>query len=128
MPEHARHIASAILFAALAGCSQAPKEPAARTEKAPAPAPVYFKVDPATAGTVTGKISFRGKKPVSKKIDISEDPMCAKMHKTGPFDESVVVCPGPHSPPPDDYHANLQKNGNSQVISFTLVARPLPTL
>jgi plastocyanin len=83
-------------LALLAGCSQAPvtkTEKADKTEKPVAAAPVYFKVDPATAGVLKGKISFTGKKPAKKKIDVSEDPQCAKMHKTGPFDESVVVNP-----------------------------------
>jgi plastocyanin len=93
MLNYFRKCSSVILFALVAGCSQAPKEPPAKTEKAPAPAPVYFKVDPATAGTVTGKISFKGKKPPRRKIDISEDPMCAKMHPTGLYDESVVANP-----------------------------------
>ncbi len=46
--------------ALLAGCSGKDKtEPpkAAQT----APAPVYFKVDPETAGTVTGQILYKGK-------------------------------------------------------------------
>ena len=84
---------SILLLAALAACSQAPKEPVAKTEKAPVPAPVYFKVDAATAGTLTGRIAFTGKRPARKKIDISEDPQCAKLHPAGLFDEALVVNP-----------------------------------
>src|SRR5947209_4432250 len=83
-------MASAVL---LAGCSQSPKEPTAKAEKAPPVAPVYFAVDPATAGVISGKISFTGKKPARKKIDVSEDPQCAKMHTAGLYDEAVVVNP-----------------------------------
>ncbi len=55
--------------ALLAGCSGKPN-----TEQPPKtqPAPVFFKVDPATAGTVTGRVRFTGKKPVPKVIDMSE--------------------------------------------------------
>jgi hypothetical protein len=45
---------------AFAGCKSNMKtEP----QIAAAPAPVYFKVDSATAGVIQGKISFTGKKP-----------------------------------------------------------------
>jgi plastocyanin len=83
-----------VLVALLAGCgSQPAKEQKAEKAPAPAAAPVYFKVDAATAGTLTGKISFTGKKPAKKKIDVSEDPQCAKMHAAGLYDEAVVVNP-----------------------------------
>ncbi len=81
-----------IAAALLAGCSSAPKPEAPKADARPA-APVYFKVDSATAGTVTGKISFTGRKPAKKKIDVSEDPQCAKMHAGGLYDEAVVVNP-----------------------------------
>jgi plastocyanin len=58
------------------------------------PAVQYFKVDPATAGTIHGTIHFTGKKPVSKLIDMSEDPACVEAHKGKAYDESLVV--GPH--------------------------------
>ncbi len=88
-------LAMAALAIALAACSSAPK-PAAeapKADKAPVAKPDYFKVDASTAGSVHGKIQFRGKKPARKKIDVSEDPMCAKMHAAGLFDESLVVNP-----------------------------------
>ncbi len=53
----------------------------------------YFHVDPHTAGVLTGKISFTGKKPPRKKIDMEEDPQCSGMHKNGMYDESLVVNP-----------------------------------
>jgi plastocyanin len=78
----------------VAGCSQT-TPPASKSETPPpqkaVEKPVYFKVDPGTAGTVTGKILFTGKAPARKKIDFDEDPQCAKLH-TGPFyDETVKV-------------------------------------
>jgi len=78
--------------ALLAGCSQAPPPAVEKKSDKPAPAKVnYFRVDPSTAGTVRGKILFTGRKPPKKRIDVSEDPMCAKMHGGGLYDESVVV-------------------------------------
>jgi plastocyanin len=55
------------------------------------PAPSYFKVDPSTAGTVTGTIRFTGRKPPRKAIDMSGDPPCAAAHHGKAYDESVVV-------------------------------------
>ena len=52
---------------------------------------VYFKVDPATAGTVTGKILFTGKAPARKKVDMDEDPQCAKLHNGPVYDDEVEV-------------------------------------
>lgn len=75
----------------LTACSSAPVAEKKAEKKEDAPKPVYFKVDPATAGTVTGKILFTGKKPAKKKINVDEDRQCAAMHKAGLYDESVVV-------------------------------------
>lgn len=98
MTKHLRSVscicvaASAILAA---GCSRtappASKAEATPSQKAPAKPVVYFKVDPATAGTVTGKIVFTGKAPPRKKVDMDEDPQCAKLHKGPVYDETVEV-------------------------------------
>ncbi len=77
-----------------AGCSSsAPPAKQAEATKATTPAKpvVYFKVDPATAGTVTGRIVFTGKAPARKKIDMDEDPLCAKQHKSAVYDDAVEV-------------------------------------
>jgi plastocyanin len=86
------HLAAASLVAifALAGCKSATKTEPQTTA---APAPVYFKVDPSTAGVVQGKISFTGKKPVRKPIDMSEEPACVEAHKGKAYDESLIVNP-----------------------------------
>jgi plastocyanin len=74
----------------LAGCSkQATPPPAPST--AAQPAPNFFKVDPATAGSVKGSVHFTGKKPVPKLIDMSEDPACVAAHQGKAHDESLLV-------------------------------------
>ena len=84
------HFFNLCALACLAGCSTtAPKEEA---KKEP-PAPSYFKVDPATAGTVGGTIRFTGKKPARKAIDMSNEPACVTAHHGKPYDESLVVNP-----------------------------------
>jgi plastocyanin len=76
------------------GCSKSSPPPSSesRMESAPAKPVAYYHVDPATAGEVTGKITFSGKAPARKKIDMDEDPQCAGEHKGGfIWDESVEV-------------------------------------
>jgi hypothetical protein len=78
--------AVAATFMVLAGCSSPPPEPKPVVEKV-----VYFKVDPATAGVISGKILFTGKAAPAKKIDMEEDPQCNKLHKTAVLDRAVAV-------------------------------------
>jgi plastocyanin len=71
----------------LAGCSGTKPEAA---KQAP-PAPVYFKVDPATAASVSGVIKFTGKRPIRRPVDMSNEPACVAAHHGRPYDESEVV-------------------------------------
>ena len=74
------------------GCSRNPASPIPKAEKA-APAVSYFKVDPATAGTISGSIQYVGRKPPRKAIDMSGDPACVEAHKGKAYDESLLVSP-----------------------------------
>jgi plastocyanin len=77
-------------LALFAGCKgSTPAAPPAAT--ATTPPPVYFKVDPATAGVLSGTIHFTGKRPARTPIDMSEDPACVAAHHGKPYDESVVI-------------------------------------
>jgi plastocyanin len=62
-----------------------------QNQTASAPTTEWFKVDPSTAGIVSGKVLFEGKKPQAKKIDMDEDPLCAKSHPGAVSDESIAV-------------------------------------
>jgi plastocyanin len=75
----------------MTACGQSTPPTPAPTSTPPVEKPVYFKVDPATAGTVTGKIVFTGKAPVHKKVDMEEDPQCAKLHKGPVYDDTLAV-------------------------------------
>jgi hypothetical protein len=81
----------AFLAVFASGCSKAPSGPAQKAEKASAAS--YFKVDPATAGIISGSIQYVGAKPVRKPIDMSGDPACVEAHKGKPYDESLLVSP-----------------------------------
>ena len=48
-------------------------------------------VDPATAGTLSGRVLFRGDAPVMPVIDMGSNPNCEKQHKTPQKAETVVV-------------------------------------
>jgi plastocyanin len=76
--------------ALLAGCSGKVQTEQPGPAKS-APAPVYFKVDPETAGSVTGQINFKGRRPAPKVIDMSEEPACVEAHHGKAYDESLVV-------------------------------------
>ena len=49
------------------------------------------KVDPATAGSVTGKVVLDGKAPMNEAIKMSADPVCVKENTTPQFQESFEV-------------------------------------
>jgi plastocyanin len=87
-PIHFFHLCCAA--ALLAGCSGKvnTEQPSAPKSE---PAPVYFTVNPATAGSITGTIHYKGPRPAPKLIDMSEEPACVEAHKGKAYDESLVV-------------------------------------
>ena len=78
---------AAVLLATISACSAGEKP------RAPGGAPGDAKhVDPATAGAVTGRVSFEGTAPENPLLRISGDPMCARAHGDGiSFDNYVVT-------------------------------------
>ena len=48
-------------------------------------------VDPATAGTISGRILFKGDAPAMPVIDMSSNPQCERQHRTPQKAETVVV-------------------------------------
>lgn len=81
-----------LLVALLTSCSkETPKQETKAVE--PPPPVVYFKVDPATAGSVSGTIHYVGQRPKPELIDMSGDPACMEAHHGKAHDESLVVNP-----------------------------------
>jgi len=70
----------------LAGCG-GNKEPAT-TENAVLP---MITVDPATTGTITGKVAFIGEKPVMPILSMDATPACARQHSSPVRSEEVIV-------------------------------------
>jgi len=81
---------AAAMLISCSGSDRKQAEPSAKAEKA---APVYFKVDPSTAGVIQGSIACQGKKPARMPVDMSSDPACVEAHHGKAFDESVGVNP-----------------------------------
>ena len=84
------HCCLAYLVFLTIGCSSKPNA-APNASPAAQPAVSFFKVDPATAGTLIGTIRFTGKKPSPKLVDMSEDPACVEAHHGKTHDESLIV-------------------------------------
>lgn len=78
-------ILSTGLLVILVGCG-------GRKNGAP-PEQSFFRPDPATSGTIGGKVRFVGKKPAPKPIDMDQDPQCAKLHGQTVYDDPVSVSP-----------------------------------
>jgi plastocyanin len=77
----------------LVGCQKQQKADSGAPAGAAA-TPVYFKVNPASAGSIKGAIHFVGGRPKAKVIDMSGDPACVLAHKVRAYDESLLVGPG----------------------------------
>ncbi len=81
-----------ILLAALSGCGHKTEtESPAPKEELPKPV-VYFHVDPATAATLAGKVSYAGKRPAQAAISMDAEASCQGLHKgKRVYDESIVL-------------------------------------
>src|SRR5690242_11201940 len=65
-------------IALLAACRDGERQVQANDSDKTKPTTNYFKVDSATAGRISGKVSFEGRKPVRKAINVKEEePDCA---------------------------------------------------
>jgi plastocyanin len=83
--------AAAMLLVSCGGTSQSPA-PASSGASGPAGAPAG--IDPATAGNVTGKVTFEGTPPAPQPIKLSSDPYCQTANPGGLTVETQVVGPG----------------------------------
>lgn len=85
-------ITTIALFAFAAGCGGGKKEEVVK-ESAPAGGGAAFKVDPATAATITGKVSFTGTAPKKVQIRMDAEPDCMKLHSSPTYSQEVMVNP-----------------------------------
>jgi hypothetical protein len=81
--------ASLLLFA---GCGKSPDtSEAPKSEPTKTAAGTPTATDEANAGSLTGKVSFTGDKPVMKNISMDATPACARAHTTAQKSQEVVV-------------------------------------
>lgn len=87
-----------MLLAALVatGCGDsAKKEKPDETPAQPPPAVSYFRVDPGTAASLHGTVTYRGPKPSRTTIAMDAESACVQMHAGKPvYDEQIVVGQG----------------------------------
>ncbi|MBI3264082.1 MAG: hypothetical protein HYZ58_13160, partial [Acidobacteria bacterium] len=76
-----------VLTAACGGGNQAPVS----TTEAPAAAAA---VDPATAGSITGKVMLEGTAPKNEPIKMNADPVCVQQNKGPQAQETYMVGSG----------------------------------
>ncbi len=84
-------LATLLLFS---GCGK--KEEVSEQPSGTGPVTAGVPVDPATVGTLTGKVTFEGEKPKLKAIAMDQDPVCVKKHAAGPahFEDGEVNADG----------------------------------
>src|SRR5262245_41762480 len=81
-----------LLVACGGGGEQKPAETAeSKPAESAAPAGPVTTVDPATAATITGKVSFEGEKPKPRQIRMDAEASCASLHKEAVYGEEVMV-------------------------------------
>ncbi len=84
-------LCAAVLLTAACGPASVGERKAEEKKAAP-PGVEYFHVDAATAGTVTGAITFAGAKPARQAISMEADEGCQKAHAGKPaYDEAVAT-------------------------------------
>ncbi len=76
-------------------CGGGGQKPAETMEQKPAetgaPAGSVTAIDPATAATITGKVSFEGEAPKPRQIRMDAEASCAALHKEAVYAQEVVV-------------------------------------
>ncbi|HEX7879892.1 MAG TPA: carboxypeptidase regulatory-like domain-containing protein [Candidatus Eisenbacteria bacterium] len=86
-------LALLLVLSACGGSSSTP-EKKDNTTATETPAVPLTTVDPATAGTIEGTISFDGVPPADKVIDTKADPTCGRAHREPLYTETAVVADG----------------------------------
>jgi plastocyanin len=90
MPVNNLRTAAAVLWLlAVAACGGGQQPSPAQ-----APPPDAKRVDPATTGTVTGKVSFEGTPPPAAKVRLEADPACVRQHPEGLAIATIAVSGG----------------------------------
>jgi plastocyanin len=79
------------LAVSVAACGGGSSSSSSSSTAAPAATPAGQKVDPATAGNVTGTATIDGTAPKNEPIKMNADPVCSKENTTPQFQETYMV-------------------------------------
>lgn len=82
------------LFVFSLACGGGGEEAAEAPEKGAEATTEYFKVDPATAATVSGKVTFEGAVPKAPPLNMSAEPSCQELHDGPVYPDQVAVSDG----------------------------------
>jgi plastocyanin len=89
MKKHSFLVCFCLALLLLAACARPePAQPGAQPETAAAPAQP---VDPATAATLTGKVSYIGPKPKLARIRMDAEAACAALHKAPVYSQEILL-------------------------------------
>jgi plastocyanin len=88
-------VAPSLMAVVLTGCGGGGDAGEGEAEgDGPAAEVIPFPVDEATAGGITGRVTFTGTAPANEAIDMAEEEACAAKHTTPPTTETVVASGG----------------------------------
>ena len=89
------HLAACLALVAvvtITGCSKSTAPPGAKSTLVLVTK--YFKVDPSTAGSVSGSIRYLGPRPTPMLVDMSNEPACVSANRGKVYADSIVVGAG----------------------------------
>ncbi|MBI4459129.1 MAG: carboxypeptidase regulatory-like domain-containing protein [Acidobacteria bacterium] len=75
----------------LVGCGGGQQAPTAEQEQESTAAPAAAPVDPATAGSIAGKVNFEGQPPARVRIRMDATPACTEKNKEPVYADEVLV-------------------------------------
>lgn len=78
-----RSIAAAALVLTACGGKQSAPQPKSE--------PIYFEVDPTSAGSLRGQVRFLGKTPPPRRVSMDAEPACAALHKTAVLEQRIAA-------------------------------------
>src|SRR3954469_13324212 len=91
---HSRFLVLALVFACGAAACGGNKPAPAPAGQEQSSAPAAAAVDPATAATINGVVSFEGTAPANAPIKMNADPVCTKENPTAQTQETFMVKDG----------------------------------
>jgi plastocyanin len=87
------HLAMLVIAGAVAACGGG-QQSTSEEPSSPAGTPAGQRVDEATAGTISGRVTLEGTPPAAEPIKMNADPVCMRENRGGAHSEAFVVRDG----------------------------------